>query len=96
MEAKKKARAETQADIDDDPMSEAEEGEDMEEDKDEEEDDSMEEDEDDEDDEETISSRFVGSLLRHLLKGFTAKGIFVRTRCCQIIALSISSMGEIE
>ncbi|KAI9245790.1 nuclear condensing complex subunit [Helicostylum pulchrum] len=102
LEAKKKARAETQTDIDDDPMSEVEEEEEEEEEEDEaeeeenkDEDGSMEED-DDEDDEETISSRFVGSLLRHLLKGFTAKGIFVRTRCCQIIALSISSMGEID
>ncbi|GAA5817114.1 hypothetical protein MFLAVUS_010654 [Mucor flavus] len=93
----KKARAETQANIDDDPMSEVDdEEEQMEEEENEEEDDSMEEDEDDEDDEETISSRFVGSLLRHLLKGFTAKANFVRTRCCQIIALSISSMGEID
>ncbi|KAI8066111.1 nuclear condensing complex subunit [Thamnidium elegans] len=74
-------------------MSEVEEEEEDEEEENEDEDDSM---DDDEDDEETISSRFVGSLLRHLLKGFTAKGIFVRTRCCQIIALSISSMGEID
>lgn len=54
------------------------------------------EEEDDEDEIETVSSRFVESLLRHLLRGFTAKRIAVRIRCCQIVALSIGSMGEIE
>jgi condensin complex subunit 3 len=52
--------------------------------------------ENEEDEMETVSSRFVEQLLRHLLRGFPAEKLSVRTRCCQIIALSISSMGEIE
>lgn len=50
----------------------------------------------DEDEEETISSRFVRVLLLHILKGYEAKSNSVRLRCCQIIALSISCLGEIE
>ncbi|CAO3677491.1 unnamed protein product [Umbelopsis vinacea] len=51
-----------------------------------------------EDDEviDTISSRFVEFLLTHLLKGITVKDKGVRLRCCQIIALSINSLGEID
>lgn len=51
-----------------------------------------------EDDEviDTISSRFVEFLLTHLLRGITVKDKAVRLRCCQIIALSINSLGEIE
>lgn len=56
----------------------------------------LEEDYDDEDEAETISSRFIEKLLRHLLRGFSAKKLFVRIRCCNIVAMSISSMGEIE
>lgn len=52
--------------------------------------------EDQEEGYETVGSRFVEILLRHLLRGFTAKRSSVRLRCCQIVALSISSMGEIE
>lgn len=53
--------------------------------------------EDDEDQEyETITSRFVERLLRHLFHGFADSKATVRIRCCQIIALSISSMGELE
>ncbi|CEI97651.1 hypothetical protein RMCBS344292_11781 [Rhizopus microsporus] len=52
--------------------------------------------EDQEEGYETVGSRFVETLLRHLLRGFTAKRSSVRLRCCQIVALSISSMGEIE
>jgi condensin complex subunit 3 len=55
------------------------------------------EDEDDEDEEhETLTSRFVESLLRHLFQGFADSKASIRIRCCQIIALSISSMGELE
>ncbi|CAO3652827.1 unnamed protein product [Cunninghamella echinulata] len=50
----------------------------------------------DEDEEETISSRFVRVLLLHILKGYEAKSNSVRLRCCQIIALSISCLGEID
>ncbi|GAB5588119.1 chromosome condensation complex Condensin [Umbelopsis nana] len=51
-----------------------------------------------EDDEviDTISSRFVEFLLTHLLRGITVKDKAVRLRCCQIIALSINSLGEID
>ncbi|KAF7725065.1 hypothetical protein EC973_000472 [Apophysomyces ossiformis] len=49
-----------------------------------------------EDLEETLSSRFVEFLMRHLLKGLVAKSKSVRFRCCQIIALSINSLGEID
>jgi hypothetical protein len=52
--------------------------------------------EDDEEVIDTISSRFVEFLLTHLLKGITVKDKAVRLRCCQIIALSINSLGEIE
>lgn len=45
---------------------------------------------------ETVSSRFVEFLLNHLLRGITVKDKAVRLRCCQIIALSINSLGEIE
>lgn len=55
-----------------------------------------EEEDDDEEEIETVSSRLVEKLLRHLLRGFTAKLKNVRSRCCQIVALSIGSMGEIE
>lgn len=45
---------------------------------------------------ETISSRFVESFLRHLLQGFTDSKISVRFRCCQLLALCLSSMGGLE
>jgi condensin complex subunit 3 len=45
---------------------------------------------------ESISSRFVEFLLTHLLRGITVRDKAVRLRCCQIIALSINSLGEIE
>ncbi|KAI7867392.1 nuclear condensing complex subunit [Spinellus fusiger] len=46
--------------------------------------------------EETISSRFVEYFMRHLLKGLTAKNKIVRLRCCQMVALSVNSLGEID
>lgn len=92
LEAKKKVRDESSQDEEGDSMSEGDGGK-------EEEDENEDMDEDEEDDDEiidTVSGTFVEKLLRHLLRGFNAKGIYVRTRCCQIIALSISSIGEIE
>jgi condensin complex subunit 3 len=47
-------------------------------------------------DSETISSRFVRVLMEHILRGLTAKALAVRLRCCQIIALSVSCLGELE
>ncbi|KAI8373382.1 nuclear condensing complex subunit [Choanephora cucurbitarum] len=54
------------------------------------------EEEEEEGEYETVTSRFVESLLRHLFKGFLDSKAIIRTRCCQIIALSISSMGELD
>ena len=58
------------------------------------------EDEDAMDIEETEESlaagRFVDMFLRHLLKGIDAKEKFVRLRVCQLIALAMNSLGEIE
>ncbi|CAO3654330.1 unnamed protein product [Mucor fragilis] len=60
------------------------------------------EDEDDEEDDhedqayETITSRFVERLLKYLFQGFSDARATVRVRCCQIIALCISSMGELD
>ncbi|KAI8141539.1 nuclear condensing complex subunit [Fennellomyces sp. T-0311] len=55
------------------------------------------EEEDEETDEhETISARFIENMLKHLLRGLPAKTKAVRLRCCQIIALSINSLGEID
>lgn len=56
----------------------------------------QEDDDDDESEYETVTSRFVESILRHLFQGFADTKVNVRIRCCQIIALSISSMGELE
>ncbi|SAM01599.1 hypothetical protein [Absidia glauca] len=47
-------------------------------------------------DSETISSRFVRVLMEHILRGLTAKALAVRLRCCQIIALSVSCLGELD
>lgn len=52
--------------------------------------------EEEEESRETISSHFAEYLLRHLLRGLTAKNKPVRLRCCEIIALSITALGEIE
>ncbi|OAC99558.1 hypothetical protein MUCCIDRAFT_148598 [Mucor lusitanicus CBS 277.49] len=45
---------------------------------------------------ETITSRFVERLLKYLFQGFSDARASVRVRCCQIIALCISSMGELD
>ncbi|ORX63182.1 hypothetical protein DM01DRAFT_1331258 [Hesseltinella vesiculosa] len=50
----------------------------------------------DEDMPETMSSRFVRVLMTYILKGHTAKSQTVRLRCCQIIALSVSCLGELD
>ncbi|KAL0097912.1 hypothetical protein J3Q64DRAFT_1078725 [Phycomyces blakesleeanus] len=51
---------------------------------------------DDMEGEETVSSRFVEHLMRHLIKGLMAKNKTVRLRSCQVVALSVNSLGEIE
>ena len=42
------------------------------------------------------ASRLVASILTFLLKGFTAKNKIPRYRSVQLVALLISSLGEIE
>ncbi|KAJ2773959.1 chromosome condensation complex Condensin, subunit G, partial [Coemansia nantahalensis] len=44
----------------------------------------------------TASSRFVELLIRYLLQGFQAKEKLTRLRCCQIVAMSVTSLGEID
>lgn len=99
-EAKRLARAKANGGDEDDLMIEEDEENEENEEENENEDTADEEEElaeyDDEDEMETISSRFIEKLLRHLLRGFEAKKTFVRIRCCHIVALSINSMGEIE
>jgi condensin complex subunit 3 len=57
----------------------------------------VEEGEEAEETEESLAAgRFVEMFLRHLLKGIDAKEKFVRLRVCQLIALAMNSMGEIE
>jgi condensin complex subunit 3 len=47
-------------------------------------------------DESLAAGRFVEMFLRHLLRGIDAKEKFVRLRVCQLIALAMNSLGEIE
>ena len=42
------------------------------------------------------AGRFVEMFLRHLLRGIDAKEKNVRLRVCQLIALAMNSLGEIE
>lgn len=56
-----------------------------------------EETEEDEETEESLAAgRFVEMFMRHLLRGIDAKEKFVRLRVCQLIALAMNSLGEIE
>src|SRR5271155_3387319 len=55
-----------------------------------------EEDEVEETEESLAAGRFVETFLRHLLKGIDAKEKFVRLRVCQLIALAMNSLHEIE
>lgn len=49
-----------------------------------------------EQDTDTVSSRFVELLIKYLLQGFQAKEKLTRMRCCQIVAMSVTSLGEID
>ncbi|KAJ2464303.1 chromosome condensation complex Condensin, subunit G, partial [Coemansia sp. RSA 2322] len=44
----------------------------------------------------TASSRFVELLIKYLLQGFQAKEKLTRMRCCQIVAMSVTCLGEID
>jgi len=55
-----------------------------------------EQEEEEESEESLAAGRFVETFLRHLLKGIDAKEKFVRLRVCQLIALAMNSLGEIE
>jgi len=46
--------------------------------------------------EETMSTRFVDTLLQHLLKGTSAKDKHVRMRVVQLLSESISALQNIE
>jgi condensin complex subunit 3 len=52
--------------------------------------------EDEDEDEETTAARFVNRLLKHLLRGFSAKDKSVRFRCVGLVAEMVSYLGEIE
>ncbi|KAJ2781905.1 chromosome condensation complex Condensin, subunit G [Coemansia javaensis] len=47
-------------------------------------------------DPDTAASRFVELLIKYLLQGFQAKEKLTRLRCCQIVAMSVTSLGEID
>ena len=55
-----------------------------------------EEEEVEETEESLAGGRFVEMFLNHLLKGIDAKEKFVRLRVCQLIALAMNSLHEIE
>ncbi|KAJ1907437.1 chromosome condensation complex Condensin, subunit G [Coemansia sp. IMI 209127] len=57
---------------------------------------SMKVDGDSEESADTVSSRFAELLIRYLLQGFQAKEKLTRLRCCQIVAMSVTSLGEID
>ena len=44
----------------------------------------------------TIESRFISSVLRHLIRGMDAKDKAVRLRVCQLIAGTMNCLAEIE
>lgn len=46
--------------------------------------------------EESIEAKFTNFYLGHLLRGLEAKDKTVRYRCCQLLALSIDSIEEME
>lgn len=48
------------------------------------------------DDEESFTSRFVDSLFKYLLKGISSKNKVVRFRVCQLIALSLDTLTEMD
>jgi condensin complex subunit 3 len=50
----------------------------------------------DETEESLAAGRFVEMVLKHLLRGIEAKEKFVRLRVCQLIALAMNSLCEIE
>ncbi|KAJ1921228.1 chromosome condensation complex Condensin, subunit G [Mycoemilia scoparia] len=46
--------------------------------------------------EETVFSRFIEFLICYLLRGFSAKEKMVRLRCCQLVAMTITCLGEMD
>jgi len=51
---------------------------------------------DDMEEENNFISRFVDSLFNYLLKGISSKNKVVRYRVCQLIALSLDTLTEME
>lgn len=52
--------------------------------------------EDEEEDVDTVASRFTDEIIRHLLRGVTAKDKQVRSRSCQLIAAIVNGLQEID
>lgn len=52
--------------------------------------------ENDEEDVDTVASRFTDEIIRHLLRGVTAKDKLVRSRSCQLIAAIVNGLQEID
>ncbi|KAJ1674476.1 chromosome condensation complex Condensin, subunit G, partial [Spiromyces aspiralis] len=46
--------------------------------------------------EETVFSRFIEFLICYLLRGFNAKEKMVRLRCCQLVAMTVTCLGEMD
>lgn len=51
---------------------------------------------DDEEEEDTPATRFVAILLKHAIKGFSAKNKNVRLRCCQTVALLVNGLESMD
>ncbi|PWN30817.1 ARM repeat-containing protein [Jaminaea rosea] len=50
----------------------------------------------DEEEEDTPATRFVTILLKHAIKGFSAKNKNVRLRCCQTVALLVNGLESMD
>jgi len=50
----------------------------------------------DEEENETFINRFIYSLINYLLKGISSSNKIVRFRVCQLIALSLDTVTEME
>lgn len=51
---------------------------------------------DDEEEEDTLTSRFCTYVVRHLIRGIEAKDKNIRYRVCQLLAVLINNLGEID
>lgn len=51
---------------------------------------------DDDEEEESFINRFIDSLINYLLRGISSSNKIVRFRVCQLIALSLDTLTEME